>query len=55
MAELTFQTASLLQRWYELWVIGGGEYWAEWEERLMGAERAVRREEGRRKREKDAI
>ncbi|MCJ1311581.1 hypothetical protein MMC25_005254 [Agyrium rufum] len=55
ISELTYQTASLLQRWYELWIVGGGDCWSEWEERLTTVEKIVRREEGRRSREAATI
>ncbi|KAF2230032.1 hypothetical protein EV356DRAFT_454763 [Viridothelium virens] len=51
VGELRARTASLLERWYELRVVGQGEQWIEWEERLQGVEREVRREEGRKRRE----
>ncbi|MCJ1429528.1 hypothetical protein MMC29_007443 [Sticta canariensis] len=45
VAELGLRSASVLQRWYELGVLGGGECWTEWEGRVMNAEKRVRREE----------
>lgn len=45
MSELRVRTARVLQRWYEVGVVGSGECWAEWEGRLEGVEREVRRRE----------
>ncbi|KAL9084381.1 MAG: hypothetical protein Q9165_008095 [Trypethelium subeluteriae] len=55
IGELRARTASLLERWYELGVVAQGEQWIEWEERLQGVEREVRREEGRRRREEEVF
>jgi hypothetical protein len=35
----------VLQRWYEVGLVGSGECWAEWEGRLEDVEREVRRRE----------
>ncbi|CAL5872037.1 uncharacterized protein PFLUO_LOCUS6294 [Penicillium psychrofluorescens] len=43
ISELRIRTARVLQRWYEVGVVGSGECWAEWEGRLEGVEREVRR------------
>lgn len=51
VAELGLRTASVIQRWYELGVLGGGECWTEWEGRVTTVERRVRREEARHDRE----
>lgn len=51
VAELRVRTARVLQRWYELGLVGNGECWAEWEGRLEGVERGVRRGEVARARE----
>ncbi|KAL3476837.1 hypothetical protein BJX99DRAFT_257960 [Aspergillus californicus] len=45
IAELRVRTARVLQRWYEVSVLGGGEVWGEWEGRVEGVEKGVRREE----------
>jgi hypothetical protein len=45
ISELRVQTARVLQRWYEIALVGGGECWAEWEGRLEDIEREVKREE----------
>ncbi|KAI9862007.1 MAG: hypothetical protein M1824_001752 [Vezdaea acicularis] len=45
IAELRQRTAAVLERWYEVAVLGGGECWAEWEERVQQAERTIRRAE----------
>ncbi|KAF7717807.1 Uncharacterized protein PECH_008446 [Penicillium ucsense] len=45
VSELRVRTARVLQRWYEVGVMGSGECWAEWEGRLEGLEREVRRRE----------
>ena len=45
MAELRAKTASAIQRWYELRVLGESECWNEWEESLIAVEKRVRREE----------
>ena len=45
MAELRTRTASAIQRWYELGVLGGSECWTEWEGRLANVEKRVRRAE----------
>ncbi|KAL3464013.1 hypothetical protein BJX64DRAFT_286969 [Aspergillus heterothallicus] len=51
IAELRVRTAKVLQRWYEVSVLGGGEVWGEWEGRIEGVERGVRRGEVNRKRQ----
>ncbi|MCJ1473917.1 hypothetical protein MMC13_002573 [Lambiella insularis] len=55
LAELRVRTASVLQRWYEIGVLGRGECWTEWEGRMMEVEKVLRREEGSRARELTAI
>ncbi|KAJ6110251.1 hypothetical protein N7486_002486 [Penicillium sp. IBT 16267x] len=45
ISELRVRTAKVLQRWYEVGLVGSGECWAEWEGRLEGVEREVRRRE----------
>ncbi|KAF3940307.1 hypothetical protein ABW19_dt0200632 [Dactylella cylindrospora] len=46
MAELRRRSLKVLERWYEVSVEGVNECFAEWDERVMAAERAVRRIEG---------
>lgn len=54
ISELRIRTARVLQRWYEVGLVGGGECWAEWEGRLEDVEREVKREEVvRERREKE--
>ena len=55
ISELRIRTARVLQRWYEVGVIGGGECWAEWEGRLDDVEREVRRVEVGRERRRNEI
>ena len=45
ISELRVRTARVLQRWYEVGLVGGGECWAEWEGRLEDVEREVNRAE----------
>lgn len=45
ISELRIRTAQVLQRWYEVGIVGSGECWAEWEGRLEGVEREVKRRE----------
>ena len=42
---LRLRSAALLQRWYEVGVIGSSECWSDWESRLLDVEISVRREE----------
>lgn len=51
--ELRARSAILIEKWYELNVLGMGECWADWESRLEEAEKRVRRKE-RAKREEAA-
>lgn len=45
ISELRARSARLLQRWYELGVLGSSECWAEWESRLEDVEREIKRRE----------
>ncbi|OJJ41597.1 hypothetical protein ASPWEDRAFT_35173 [Aspergillus wentii DTO 134E9] len=45
ISELRIRTARVLQRWYEVGLVGEAECWAEWEGRLEDVEREVKREE----------
>ncbi|KAK5015405.1 nuclear distribution protein RO10 [Cryomyces antarcticus] len=51
ITELRKRSAKVLERWYELSVLGAGECWSEWEGRLAAVEQSVRREETARTRE----
>lgn len=53
VAELRMRSARILQRWYEIGVVGGAECWGEWEGRLEGVEWGVRRGEVGRERRVD--
>lgn len=55
ISELRVRTARMLQRWYEVGLVGDGECWAEWEGRLEDVEREVRREEVARERRRNEI
>lgn len=54
VAELRLRSAAVLQRVYELGVLGGGECWTEWEGRMGDVEKGVRREEGNQDKEAKA-
>lgn len=45
IAELRVKTATLLQRWHNFSVLSVANCWAEWEERLLSVEAAVRQAE----------
>lgn len=45
ISELRTRSAKVLQRWYEVGLLGSGECWAEWEARLEEVDREVKREE----------
>ncbi|KAL5002859.1 hypothetical protein BDV10DRAFT_181078 [Aspergillus recurvatus] len=51
IAELRVRTAKVLQRYYEVSLLGGGEVWGEWEGRIESVERGVKRAEITRGRE----
>lgn len=55
IVELRARSAAVVERWYATGIMGMGECWSDWEGRLMDVERVVRQEQGRRKREKDAV
>ncbi|KAJ5649857.1 uncharacterized protein N7484_003580 [Penicillium longicatenatum] len=55
ISELRIRTAKVLQRWYEVGLVGSGECWAEWEGRLEGVEREVRRREAVKERRENEI
>lgn len=43
ISELRARSAAVLERYYEISLVSGGECWAEYEERVETVERAVRR------------
>lgn len=45
MADIRVRTATAIQRWYELGVLGENDCWNEWESRVVSVEKRVRREE----------
>lgn len=45
VSALRARSARLVERWLVVGVVGRGEVWAEWEERVRAAERGVRRRE----------
>jgi hypothetical protein len=45
VSDLRIRSARLLQRWYEVGLVGSGECWAEWEARLEDVDREIKREE----------
>lgn len=47
MAELRIRSARVIQRWYEVGVLGESECWSEWEGRVVQVEKRVRKGEGR--------
>jgi hypothetical protein len=51
VSELRARSARLLERWLEVGVVGQGEVWAEWEDRVRAVERRVRRMEVAREKE----
>lgn len=55
VAELRARSARVVEQWYEEGVLGMGEKWAGWEERLREGEILVRRREAREKREKEGV
>ena len=48
--ELRRQSAAVLKRWYDVGILGQGECWVEWEERLREVEKKVRQTERARER-----
>ncbi|KAL4981105.1 hypothetical protein BDW66DRAFT_146871 [Aspergillus desertorum] len=45
IAELRVRTAKVLQRYYEISLLGSGEVWGEWEGRMESVDRGLRRVE----------
>jgi hypothetical protein len=48
ISDLRRRSGALVLRWHEVFILGQGRCWADWDTRLRRAERAVRREEVRR-------
>ena len=48
ISDLRRRSGTLVLRWHELFILGQGRCWADWDTRLRNAERTVRREEVRR-------
>ena len=55
LADLRARSAKVVETWYEDGILGMGDRWAEWEERLRDAEILVRRREAARKREEGLV
>jgi hypothetical protein len=51
LEELRRRSAAVVERWVRVGVVGLGEVWAEWEERIKRVERDVTRAERARERE----
>ena len=47
ISELRKQSGIMVMRWHDVFVLGQGRCWAEWDTKLRDAEREVRREEVR--------
>jgi hypothetical protein len=47
ISELRKRSAMAVLRWHEVFILGQGKCWADWDTRLREAERNVRREERR--------
>lgn len=48
ISDLRKRSGEMLLQWHELFILGQGRCWADWDTRLRKAERSVRREEVRR-------
>ena len=55
IAELRARSARVVEQWYESGVLGMGEQWAGWEERIREGEILVRRREARLRREEGGL
>jgi hypothetical protein len=55
LVELSRRSAEVLERWYRISVLGGGECWAEWEGRVAMVEREARRQEAVRERDDNVL
>ena len=51
VAELEQRSAALLERWYKISIMGGGECWAEWDSRITRMEQKIKRAESAKERE----
>ncbi len=51
VSNLRARSARLVERWIDVGVVGQGEVWADWEERVRVVERSVRRMEVQRQKE----
>ncbi|KAI9845752.1 MAG: hypothetical protein M1837_004585 [Sclerophora amabilis] len=55
VAALRQRSASLLERWYDVTILSGGECWTEWDKRMLKVERAVKRAELAKDREENQL
>ena len=55
IADIRSRSVALIERWYQICVLSGGECWADWERRVGKVERDVRRLERLRTREENAL
>lgn len=55
VAWLQQRSAALLERWYNVAILGSGECWAEWDSRITQAEQRIKRAEAAREREEKGI
>lgn len=55
LAQLRLRTAAIMEQWHAAGIIGMGERWAEWEERMRDMEILVRRMEAAKKREEGTV
>lgn len=55
LAELRARSARAVEEWYTGGVLGMGERWTEWEERVKEAEILVRRKEAYKKRVQESL
>lgn len=55
ISELRKRSALAVMRWHEVFVLGQGRCWVEWDSNLTEVEKAVRREEARRAREEGEL
>jgi hypothetical protein len=53
MSELRKRSGAAVLKWHEVFVLGQGRCWVEWDERLRCAEREIRRVEVRRGQDED--
>lgn len=55
LAQLRHRSAMIMERWYEMTIMGAGECWADWDRRVNLVERTVKRMESAREREDGEI